>query len=95
MLKRWIEKALTKTVVTPVQNNRSKKRQRISKLETVEVPPSVKLVYGVYFMMMLFAGLSAIQIVHLIVLRSFNSEIFQLMNSVASVMIGVFFGAKL
>jgi len=95
MLKRWIEKALTKTVVTQVANNRSRKRQRISKLETVEVPPSVKLVYGVYFMMMLFAALSAIQIVHLIVLRSFNSEIFQLMNSVASVMIGVFFGAKL
>ena len=95
MLKRWIEKALTKTVVTHVPNNRSGKRQRISKLETVEVPPSVKLVYGVYFMIMLFVALSAIQIVHLIVLHTFNSEIFQLMNSVASVMVGVFFGAKL
>ena len=94
-MKRWIEKALTKTIVTPTPNNRSGNRQRISKLETVEVPPSVKLVYGVYFMMMLFAGLSAIQIAHLVVLSSFNSEIFQLMNSLASVMAGVFFGAKL
>lgn len=92
---RWIEKALTKTVVMQAQNNRFRKRQRISKLATVEIAPSQKLVYGVYFMMLLFAGLSAIQIVHLIVLRSFNSEIFQLMNSVASVMVGVFFGAKL
>ena len=53
-----------------------------------------KLVYCIYFIMMLFAGLTAIEIKHLIVLGSFNTEIFQLMNSMASVMVGCFSGAK-
>ena len=50
-----------------------------------------KLVHGIYFITMLFAGLTAIEITHTIVLGNFNNEIFQLMNYLASVMVGVFF----
>lgn len=95
MLKSWIEKALTKTVTVMMETSRSGKRRKTARnFETIEIPPSKKLVYGLYFMMLLFIALTAIQITHLIVLGSFNSEIFHLMNSLASVMVGVFFGAK-
>lgn len=96
MLKRLIEKALTKTVDIQVQISRSgpKKRQRTAKVQTVEIPPSQKLIYGMYFMMMFFTALTAIQIVHVIFLGCFNNEIFHLMNTLISIIVGVFFGAK-
>ena len=50
-----------------------------------------KLVYGIYLITMLFAGLTAIKITHPIVLGNFNNETFQLMNPLASVKVGVFF----
>ena len=53
-----------------------------------------KLVHGIYLITMLFAGLTAIEITHLIALGSFNNEIFQLMNSMASVVVGVFLGGE-
>ena len=95
MLKRWIEKALTKKVLVAIEKSTSAKRRKTArKIETIEIPPSKKLVYGLYFMMMFIAALTAIQIVHVIFLGSFNNEIFHLMNSLVSVTIGVFFGAK-
>ena len=43
----------------------------------------------------LIFGVRIIEITHSIVLGSFNNEIFHLINSLASVMVGVFFGAKI
>lgn len=95
MLKYWIRKALTKKVTVSINYAKARKRQkRARRIETIEIPPSQKLLYGVYFMIMFFLALTTIQIVHLIILGSFNNEIFHLMNTLVSVMVGVFFGAK-
>lgn len=96
MLKHWIEKALTKKVAVHVDYARTGKHpKRARRIETIEIPPSQKLLYGVYFMTILLAALTAIEIVHVIFLGSFNNEIFHLMNTLVSVMVGVFFGAKI
>ena len=95
MLKRLIEKALTKKLVILVETPRSgKRRKTAAKMETIEIPPSTKLVYGLYFIVIFISALTAIQITHLIVLGSFHNELFHLMNSLISITIGSIFGAK-
>ena len=95
MLKKLIKRALSKTIVIEADSGRSRKQQRTSKVQTLETPASKKLLYGVYFMIMFFLELTTIQIVHVIFLGSFNNEILHLMNPLVSVIIGVFFGAKI
>ena len=53
-----------------------------------------KLVHGTYLITMLFTGLTAIKTTHPIALGNFNNEIFQLMNHLASRMVGVFLGGE-
>ena len=53
-----------------------------------------KLVPRTYLITMLFTGLTATEITHPIALGNFNNEIFQLMNHLASAMVGVFLGGE-
>ena len=53
-----------------------------------------KLAYDTYFITTLFPGITAIKITYLIVPSSFNNESFRLTNSLASAMVGIFFGSE-
>ena len=76
-LSSWIRKALTRR-----QIKQTGKRTR--KIEYVEIPPSERLVYTVQFCLI------SIEIVHIIVLKSFNQSIFSTISGIIGTLIGVF-----
>jgi len=82
---KWVKQSLTRTVA--VKGLRGKTRY-------VSCPPDPVLVYGVYFAIAGVIGLTALQIVHVVVLRQWNSEIFAVMTGLIGTIIGVFFGNK-
>jgi len=82
---KWVKQALTGTVA--VKGLRGKTRY-------VSCPPDPILVYGVYFAISGVIGLIALQIVHVIVLKQWNSEIFSAMTGLIGTIIGIFFGKK-
>jgi len=77
-----IRKALTKTI-----------RARKGRQE-VEVPPSQRLLYVVYFSLGMVACLSALEAVHLIVLGTWNAEIFTLIAGLVGNISGIFLTQK-
>jgi len=81
---KWLRKALTRNV--------SVKGPR--KSQTVEVPPSERLVYGIYFAIISLMSLTALEITHIIVLHSFSSEVFAGITLVIGTILGAFFGQK-
>ena len=95
MLKSWIEKALTKTVTVMMETSRSGKRRKTARnFETVEIPPSKRLVYGVYFAMVALIALTAVEIVHIVHIGSFSSEIFSAITGLIGTIIGVLVTSK-
>ena len=82
-LSNWIRKALTRR-----QIKQTGKRTR--KIEYVEIPPSERLVYTVQFCLISLAALTAIEIVHIIALKSFNQSIFSTISGIIGTLIGVF-----
>jgi len=84
-MREWIRKALTRS--TAVRGSRGGTVYRV-------VPPEPKLVYGVYFVIAGLIGLISLEIVHLIVLRAWNSEIFAAITGLIGTILGVFFGSK-
>jgi len=81
----WIKKALTKSTI--VRGARGGTIYRV-------IPPEPKLLYGVYFAMVGLIGLIALEIVHLIVLKTWNSEIFAAITGLIGTIIGIFFGKR-
>jgi len=79
-----IRRALTRTVLRQV--GRGKKVVR------VEVLPSEGLVYGVCFVVVALVGLFVLEVVHLLVLRCWSSEVFAVITSLVGAVVGVFFG---
>jgi hypothetical protein len=77
----WIRKALTKT-----------KQQHGSHLAIAE--PNDRLVYGVKFAMTMTFSLTALQVAHLLILRSWNSEIFSAITGLAGTITGIFISQK-
>lgn len=73
-------KALTKTI----QLRRSR----------VEVPPSERLLYAVYFSLGMVACLTVLEIVHLAVLKTWNSEIFTVIAALVGNITGIFLTQK-
>jgi len=61
---------------------------------TVEVEPSNKLVYGVYFAMAALGCLTLLEAMYLVVLHTFSSEIFAAISLVIGTILGAFFGQK-
>jgi hypothetical protein len=60
----------------------------------VEEPPSQKLLLGIYFALAALTALTILEITHIIVLRTFSSEIFAAVSLVIGTILGAFFGQK-
>jgi len=60
----------------------------------VEIPPSQCLVLGIYFAMIALICLTTLEAIHILVLRSFSSEIFASITLLVGTILGVFFGQK-
>lgn len=85
-LRELVRKAFTRTV--QIQTGRRKKLTR------VEVPPSEKLVYGIWFAIAALVCLTILEATYILVLRSFSSEIFMGITFIVGTILGAFFGAK-
>jgi len=81
----FIRKALTRTIF--VRASRGKTRQ-------VEVSPSEKLVYGMYFAITALVCLTALEATYILILDNFSSEIFAAITLVIGTILGAFFGQK-
>ena len=60
----------------------------------IELEPSTRLVYGMYFAMVALIALTAVEIVHIVYIGSFSSEIFSAISLVIGTILGAFFGQK-
>jgi hypothetical protein len=80
-LRNPIREALTKTI-------------RLKRGRRVEVPPSQKLLYAVYFSLGMVGCLTALEAVHLIVLGKWNSEIFTVIAGLVGNITGIFLSQK-
>ena len=78
----FIKKALTRRI--PVKGRRKQ----------IELEPSSKLVYGMYFAIASLISLTILEAMYIIVLRSFSSEIFAAISLVIGTIFGAFFGQK-
>jgi len=80
----WIKKALTRktTDKTTVQTIAD------------EVPPSERLVLGVKFAIALTVSLTALEIAHLALLRTWNSEVFAAITGLAGTITGILISQK-
>lgn len=76
----WIKKALTKT-----------KRQHS---ELIVTEPDIRLVYGVKFAFVMIISLTILEISHLLVLKTWNSEIFSAITGLAGTITGIFIAQK-
>ena len=80
-MKNPIRQALTKTI-------------SVRKGRQVEVPPSEKLLYAVYFSLGMVACLTVLETVHLIVLGKWNPEIFSAISLLIGNITGIFLTQK-
>jgi len=82
---RWIKHALTKTLTVKGPKGSRK---------NIEVEPSEKLVYGIAFALIALICLTALEVVHILVLGKLNSEILSAITLLIGTIMGVFFGKK-
>lgn len=64
------------------------------KRRAIEVEPSDRFVYGVYFAIAALTSLTLLEATYILVLRSFSSEIFAAITLVIGTILGAFFGQK-
>ena len=76
-----IREALTKTI-------------QLKRGRRVEVPPSQRLLYAVYFSLGMVGCLTALEAVHLIVLGRWNSEVFTVIAGLVGNVTGIFLTQK-
>jgi len=79
-LNRWIVRSLTQT--------RYVRRGRTRKLERVEVPPSSTLVFAIQFCLLALLALTAIEVVHILILHRLNEAVLGVMSSLIGTVIG-------
>jgi hypothetical protein len=79
-MRKWIRRALTRRIVF--------------KRRTVKVEPSDSLVYGMCFAIAALISLTILEAVYILVLRSFNTEIFAAITFVIGTILGAFFGQR-
>jgi len=84
----WLRKALTKQVVVPVEEERT----RAVRME--EVPPSERLVLVIALTIAAIILMTVLEIVHVVYLGVWNSEIFSAITSLAGLVVGTLIGAK-
>ena len=61
---------------------------------TVEVEPSLRLVYGIYFAIATVICLTILEATYILVLRSFSSEIFSAITGLIGTIVGVLLTSK-
>jgi len=83
----WIRRALTRTVTV-----RSKGKGK--QTEKYQLPPPEALVWGVVLAIIFFCGFCALQIVHMLAFRSWNSEVWAGMMLIVGIILGAFFGGR-
>jgi len=64
------------------------------KLEQIELEPSNRLVYGMYFAFIALICLTTLETTYIIVLRGFSNEIFAAISVVVGTILGTFFGQR-
>ena len=67
---------------------------KAKKTERIELPPSERLVYGIQFCFAALAVLTVIEVAHIAVLRSFNSEVFSAITGLVGTVVGVFISKR-
>ncbi len=82
----WIKKALTRRI--SVRVGRRKQRREI------EVEPSERLVYAMYFAITALISLTLLEGIYMLVLRSFNTEIFAAITGLIGTIVGVLLTRK-
>lgn len=85
-MRRLIRRALTRKI--SVRDPRGRLATQI------EVEPSDRIVYGMYFAMLALIVLAALEIVHIVYIGSFSGEIFSAITLVIGTILGAFFGQK-
>ena len=63
-------------------------------LKQIEVAPSQKLLYGMYFAFAALIALTILEATYIIIIRAFSSEIFAAISLVIGTILGAFFGQK-
>ena len=61
---------------------------------TVEVEPSLRLVYGMYFAIVTLICLTILEATYILVIRSFSSEIFSAITGLIGTIVGVLLTSK-
>jgi hypothetical protein len=69
-------------------------RTRVQRGKVISEEPDEKLVYVVKFGIGMTACLTAIEIAHLALLRTWNSEIFAAITGLSGTVMGIFLGQK-
>jgi len=82
----FIRRLLTRQILTGGEETR--------KVKMREVPPSERLVLITYFSIAAIAALTIVQTVHLVVLRSWNSEVFAAITGLIGTVSGILIGSK-
>ena len=83
-MKNWVRQALTR---------RMRKNVRGKQVET-EIPPNEKVVWVITFSIASLGCLTALEIVHMIIFKTWNSEVFAAISGLIGTITGVFLGAK-
>lgn len=64
------------------------------RVRTVEEPPSQTLLYGIYFAFAALIALTILEAIHILVVKTFSSEIFSAISLVIGTILGAFFSQK-
>ena len=84
----WIRRFLTKKHVRD-SNDRTAREVRVQ-----EVPPSERLVLITQFSMVAVGALTALELVHIVVLKVWNAEIFAAITGFIGTITGIILGKK-
>ncbi|RLI32773.1 hypothetical protein DRO56_02990 [Candidatus Bathyarchaeota archaeon] len=84
-LRRWIRDALT---------TEYERTGRGKKIEKVVREPSERAVFAVYLAIILLALLTLLEALHIILLHTFNTDVFSLLTTVTGALLGFFFSYK-
>ena len=85
-LRSWIRKALTRTEY--------RRTGRSKKIERIELPPSERLVYGLYFAFLALILLTILETIHIIFLHAFSTEIFAAITALIGTITGIFLTSR-
>ena len=82
-MKDWIKKALTKTIQPKGKHK-----------PPIIIEPNPKLVYTLKFALATTITLTALQITHILILHTWNSEIFAAITALTGTITGILIGSK-